>query len=160
MKIVITGLFFLITGGFTIQESKEIDFVLVVDGTIITGGVSNLRMLVKNDNKEYRISAKYYPGSLTLNNSDYEKLISSNTTTIELSFSVVVEQKGKWKDYDYIIPYEKGWFNERYNVLNIYNLNKRKYKKKHRAIDKDGHYSFSIDLGHYSVFNIKTINKG
>jgi hypothetical protein len=63
------------------EKNKTITFVLVIDDE-----VCKYYFLVNSENSHDKILATYYPGTLSLNKEDYEKLISDNTKSIYLKY--------------------------------------------------------------------------
>lgn len=152
-------LIFMIIGFFTTfislsQELKEIDFVIVVDDEVINA-VQGLTIQIKEKNNEVvSISPNYHPGSLSFDNSIYDKLQTEDVESVKIVFSYSQNCKKKIVNYFYEISYNRKWFKEPFNVLKIFNLDKRKYRKKYKLLNENVNYSLSLDLGSYSVLKI------
>jgi len=137
------------------QEYKELDMVIVIDD-IVANNIENLKIKLKNMDGDYlTITPKYHPGSLLIKQSQYETIMSEDIKSIEIIFSYNGEYKGELKGYYYAINYGKKWLKEPFNILSIYNLDKRKYRRAYEPIRVDAKYSASIDFGHYSILNLK-----
>jgi len=137
------------------QEEKEFDIVIVIDD-VVANNVENLKMKLTDIRGDYfTVSPKYHPGSFIVKQSQYEKMMSEDIKSIEITFSYNSEHKGKSKGHYYTINYGKKWLKEPFSVLSIYNLDKKKYKRLYEPINSDVKYSVSIDFGHYSILNLK-----
>ncbi|WP_340067300.1 hypothetical protein [Ascidiimonas aurantiaca] len=137
------------------QEEKEFDIVIVIDD-VVANNVENLKMKLTDTRGDYfTVSPKYHPGSFMVKQSQYEKMMSEDIKSIEITFSYNSEHKGKSKGYYYTINYGKKWLKEPFSVLSIYNLDRKKYKRLYEPINSDVKYSASIDFGHYSILNLK-----
>ena len=109
------------------QESSQVDLVIMVDDQIVVAPQS-LKLISQKDG--LNISPNYHPGNLSMPKSKYADLISKDYESLNLVFSYTKECKGKTKDYFYEIPFSTKWLKESFIVLNIYNFDNRKFKKK------------------------------
>ncbi|WP_421807404.1 hypothetical protein [Flagellimonas sp.] len=148
----------LIIGSFCVsfgQEEKEFDIVIVVDD-IVANNLENLKMKLTDTNgDDLTVSPKYHPGSFMVKQSQYEKMMSDDVKSIEITFSYNSEHKGKLKGYYYTINYGKKWLEEPFSVLSIHNLDRKKNRRLYEPVKSDAKYSASIDFGHYSILNLK-----
>ncbi|MGV0829118.1 hypothetical protein ACTS9C_09620 [Empedobacter brevis] len=65
-----------------------------------------------------------------MNSSDYDKLLLKNIETIYLKFSYSETCNGNTEYYDYEIEdFKLNWLDHDYIVLNVYNTNKKAYKR-------------------------------
>ncbi|MFH6988659.1 hypothetical protein ACHRVW_13030 [Flavobacterium collinsii] len=142
-KIFIMCFLLLSTKNLVAQETKNLSFILVVDDQIVSTQ-SNLTFIVTSDISTENISAQYYPGTLVLKKLDYEKIISPFTKTIYLKYRNTVYIDGKSNYYDFEIEYQKSLLQDLYNILKIYNLNCKKYKKKFEPLSPTKNYTFEI----------------
>lgn len=147
-------LFFFATYNAVSQESQEIDFIITVDDKIVNA-VQGLKIKAENHNGVFYISPSYYPGNLSMDKNSYDKLISKETKSMKITFSYSEERKGNLENYFYEIDYDNKWFNELFNILKIYNLDNRKYRKIYEPSTKNSYYSFSLDFGSYGILNLK-----
>lgn len=131
------------TKNLVAQETKNLSFILVIDDQIISTQ-SNLTFIVSSDISTENISAQYYPGTLALSKLDYEKLISPSTKAIYLKYRNTVYTDGKSNYYDFEIEYQKGWLQDLYNILRIYDLNCKKNKKKFEPLSPTKNYTFEL----------------
>ncbi|MCD0465969.1 hypothetical protein [Flavobacterium sp. ENC] len=142
-KIIIICFLLLITKNLVAQEIKNLSFVLVVNDEIVSIR-SKLTFIVTTDISTENLTAIYYPGTLSLNKLDYEKLISPSTKTIYLKYHDTVYIDGKANYYDFEIEYQKGWLQDLYNILRIYDLNCKKNRKKFEALSPTKNYTFEL----------------
>lgn len=149
MKIVYFIIFFFVQITFS-QSNKEIDLIVVINDEVVTN-LQNLKLIINSDKDGSIISPLYHPGSLVLTSKQYEVLISDTTKSIELSFAYI----GKEKSTNYKMIYGKKWLEERFAILKIYDLNKKKYKKMYEPITPESGFGASIDFGYYSILNVK-----
>lgn len=78
---------------------------------------------------------QYHAGNLSMEKSDYEKLIDPNIKKIEmeLKYSNIYEDEIYY--YDYKIDVKKGWFKNYFFILYIYNTDKKKYRKIYEPLE-------------------------
>jgi len=138
-------LMFLITINIYSQEIKNIDFIIVIDEEITTNSLG-IKFLItsKGGSREVEAVTGYYPGNISLKKSDYDDLISDETQKVILKFNYQTYIDGKSYYYRYEIEYNKLWLQDTYNILKIYNLDKRKYRKKLEPLSKDRNYTFEL----------------
>ncbi len=125
------------------QEMKNLSFILVVNDEIVNKK-SKLTFIIITETSTETLSALYYPGTLALDNFDYEKLISPTTKTIYLKYHDTVYVNGKANYYDYEIEYQKVWLQDLYNILRIYDLNCKKYRRKFEPLSQTKNYTFEL----------------
>ena len=100
------------------------------------------------DGSEEIINIDYSPGSLSINNTDFDKLQSSRVKSFKLKFNYTEICKNDNIDYSYEIELKKGWIKHYYFVLKIYNTDKKKYKKLFNPIlDKNYTYEYYYPVG-------------
>lgn len=142
-KIIIIFILILSSKNLIAQETKKISFVLVVNEEVISKQ-SKLTFTLTTDNSTENISALYYPGTLTLNYSDYEKLISIATKSISLRYYDKVYLDNKTNFYDFEIEYQKSWLQDTYNILRFYDLSCKKNKKRFEPLSSTKNYTFEL----------------
>ena len=125
------------------DSNKKLDFIIVIDDNIATGSISTVQLKTKTEGEKV-ISANYYPGSLELKNSDYTKLMSESGS-IYLTFVYHEYDMNTQKNYSYELELKKPWFSDYYNIIRIYNLDKKKYKNKYKPLDKNRNYNFELE---------------
>lgn len=136
------------------QKNKTISFVLVIDDEVLNANV-NITFLVNSENSHDKILATYYPGTLSLNKEDYEKLISDNTKSIYLKYYQNNYINGKKKSCDFVIEYNKIWLQDLYNILRLYNLEEGKYKNKIEPLSKSKNYTFEVESSRGQMLRVR-----
>ena len=127
MKLLFISIFLALAGNTIAQ--KEINMILSVDEKIVFGEISQVKIIAKFENgREQKVSTNYFPGNLSISDSDYNLLLAEDVKFVFLAFSY--RDCGKKNiQHDYKIDIKKGWLKNYYYVLHIYNTNKEKYKK-------------------------------
>lgn len=143
-KIVVICLLFLSSNILIAQEElKSLNFVLVVNDEIVSK-ISKLTFIITTDVSTENITAKYCPGELSFNSSDYKKIISNETKSIYLKYSDIVYIDGKASNYNFEFEYQKKWLQDLYNILRIYDLTTKKNKNKFEPLSKNKNYTFEL----------------
>lgn len=132
------------------EVRKSLDLIIVIDDNIAVGSIVSLQIeLVSGASKE-AIAASYYPGSLSLTESDYDKLMSDSTKVINLKF-IHYEYVGQSQiTYNYDIELKREWLADYFNILRIYDLDKKKYKGKYSQIGNGKNYACEIESPSHS----------
>jgi len=157
MKNLFLFLFFSLLGFNNIlaqEKTKTISFVLVVDGEVLNAN-TNITFLINSENSEDKILATYYPGTLSLSQADYEKLISDNTKSMYLRYNQSNYTNGKINSCDFLIEYNKIWIQDTYNILRLYNLGKGKYKNKIEPLSKTKNYTFEVESSRGQMLRVR-----
>lgn len=114
-------------GGLAAQETVNVDCVVVVDGVALY--VGDFRILFTNESgKPDSIRAWYHPGNLSFDKDDYEKILLSSSVVLKISHSPY-DKKGRRKGYSYEIKVDKHFFEDSFFVIQIYNQDKRRYRR-------------------------------
>jgi hypothetical protein len=112
-------------------RTESLYFIITVDEKIAVGSIVSLKFEAISATNKTLITGSYYPGSLSLTENDYSRIMSDSTKTIRLKFTYY-EYVGKNQvAYSYDIELKKEWLNDFFNILHIYNLNKEKYKARY-----------------------------
>ncbi|ANH81954.1 hypothetical protein A8C56_14135 [Niabella ginsenosidivorans] len=127
MKKIIAYSLALLLSCIRLNAQKNIDLIISIDEKIVSS-ISGLNFIAVTLNGEERIQADYYPGHLSLSDSDYNKLLDTVTRTVYISFDYTEQQNTKQHLYHYQIDLKKGWLKHYYYILSIYNMTKRKYR--------------------------------
>lgn len=126
------------------QDKKELDFVVVIDEKV---WVTNtyFHIIANRATNADTIKANYHPGSLSISQLEYDKLISEEVKSIYLKFIYYEYVGSQQKVYNYEIEIKKPWLQDYFNILHIYNLDKKKYKKLYDPVEKSKNYTFELD---------------
>jgi|26BtaG_2_1085354.scaffolds.fasta_scaffold00031_2 hypothetical protein len=117
------------------SQSKQINFIIVVDGELSQIYSDQIKIL-DEQNVETIIKVNYQPGELSMTNQDYDKILSlsNNQITIKVRHIETVNDKTKHFDFE-ITDFNKNWLTKgTYFILYIYNTEKKKYRKLYNPI--------------------------
>ncbi len=154
-KIVIGLLFVLCVIDVNAQEhkKKELDFIIMIDGDIkLTYALPEIRF--KRNGVSETIITNYYPGNLSLEYVDYEKLIEDETVDIYIEFTYYEYIETEQRIYNYEIELKKPWLKDYYNILRVYNLDK-KSNKGFVPLNNDKNYTFELSSPSHTFLRIK-----
>ncbi|SEW53943.1 hypothetical protein [Chitinophaga arvensicola] len=127
------------------QVKKNLDLIIVIDEEISVGSLAQVHIKAVSATQEYVIKAGYYPGNLSMELSDYDRLMSEDIKTILLLFDHYEYSGGESEMTNFEIKLEKSWLLHRFNILRIYNLEKKKYAKLFFAPKSGKTYVFEMD---------------
>ncbi|SFD51474.1 hypothetical protein SAMN05518672_102256 [Chitinophaga sp. CF118] len=133
-----------LTNAYGQKESKNIDFVLLINEDVYNQ-YAKFKLIKYHNGKEEDVLATYWPGNLSIPIADYEKLLNENADSIFLSINDDRYIDGKESHDQYIIEYKKQWLEDTYNILRVYNLDKKKYAKLFNHTLKGKNYVYELD---------------
>jgi hypothetical protein len=134
---------------------KNFDFIIVINDNIAAGSIKSLQIEWVYASGKKVIVASYYPGNLSLTESDYSKLMSDSTKAINLNFTNYEYVGQKQGSHSYKIELKREWLGDYFNILRIYDLDKKKYKGEYSP-NKDGeNYAYEIESPSHSFRLIK-----
>jgi len=138
------------------QEIKHLDFIIVIDEQIVRESLG-IKFVIKDetDYQEIETTEGYRPGNISLKQIDYDKLTSNQTKTLYIKFNYQTYVGNESYYYNYEIEYNKIWLQDGYNILRIYNLDKRKYKKKFDPISVGKNYTFEVESPSHTFLRIR-----
>ncbi len=141
------------------DQRRNVNFVISIDGQIVVGSMIGFKIIAlsENDTREI-IEADYAPGNLSLEQSDYDKLLNENIKTILLAFEYTENCKNQKQTYSYEIDIRKGWLKHYYYVLHIYNTDKKRYKNVYDPLEGKT-YTFEFDYPGGSMIRVKKKSK-
>lgn len=152
-KIICVTLFLIGCHTAFSQNKKELDFVIVVDENVWITNTS-LQFVVNKTSSSDTIKATYHPGSLSIMQSEYNQLLSEETKSIYLKFVYYEYSSKNQKIHSYEIEIKKPWLQDYFNVLHIYNLDKKKYKKLPPARAGEN-YTYELDSPSHSFRRVR-----
>lgn len=137
---------------------KTLDFIIVIDDNISVGSIASLQIELMSANGREIVPASYYPGNLSLAENDYRKLFSDSVKFINLSFTyyAYIGQNQIADKYD--IELKKEWLRDYFNILRIYDLNKKKYKGRYSPNGLSKNYAYEIESPSHSFRLIEKKN--
>lgn len=120
----------LLISSYNAYTQKSIDFIISIDESVVSGSLSGIKIISVSENGAREvINVDYHPGSLSLIEADYKKLLDSSVKKIFLALNYIEYSNNKVKTYNYEIDLKKGWLNNLYFILYIYNTTKSRYKR-------------------------------
>lgn len=133
------------------QNCASLDFIIIIDNDIAITNIASIEITSIIDNGETLTYKPYYhPGHLRLDSTEINNLFASNIEQTILRFDYYLyDRKNTIKQYE--IEIKKEWFLDYYFILRIYNLDKRKYRKKYKRLSKDRNYTFEVDTPSHSM---------
>lgn len=123
---------------------KSLDFIIIVDENIAVGSIASLKIEAISATNKTLITGSYYPGSLSLMENDYYRIMADSTKTIRLKFTYYEYVGLNQITYSYDIELKKEWLNDYFNILHLYNLNKKKYKARYSPREVGKNYVYEI----------------
>jgi hypothetical protein len=144
-------LVFMIFGqAYAQDERKSLDLIIIIDGNIAVGSIASLQIERVTGKDKEGIAANYYPGSLSFTQADYGKLMSDSTKMINLKFTNYEYVGQNQTVYNYDIELKKEWLKDYFNILRIYDLNKKQYKGKYSPCGVGKNYAYEIESPSHS----------
>lgn len=138
------------------ENRKSFDFIVCVDEEIATSLTKPVIIAKQGTNVLKRIDISYHAGNLSLSSEDYNMLFSEQEITLFLQFDYYqYSSKGKQEIYNYEIEIGKNWFEKTFVILKIYNLDKKKYKKRLDPLSKDKNYTFDLETSEGQMIRIR-----
>ncbi len=126
------------------QKETKIDIILEIDNNTPICCISRVQLKAVGADEKY-FDASYYPGNLSLNSKDYAIVLSPQTEKIYLKFNYDEYIGGIQRVYNYEIEIKKQWLDDEFNILKIYNLDKKRYKGKIQPLDSSKAYNYELD---------------
>lgn len=156
-KFVFWALFLFVYQISMAQENiKKFDFIICVDEEIATSLTRPVIIAKQGVNVLKRIEISYYAGNLSLSSEDYNMIFSEQEITLYLQFDYYqYSSKGQQEIYNYEIEIGKNWFEKTFVILKIYNLDKKKYKKRLAPLSKDKNYTFDLETSDGQIIRIR-----
>jgi len=157
-SLAVWMVFVIFTQAYGQDIRKSFDFIIVIDDNIVVGSIASMQIeLVSGRGKEV-IAASYYPGNLSFAEGDYGKLMSDSTRAINLKFTNYEYTGQNQITYNYDIELKKEWLRGYFNILRIYDLDKKKYKAKYNPSGIGKNYAYEIESPSHSFRLIERKN--
>ncbi len=138
------------------EKIKSIDIIIFVDEEIVTSLSKPVIIAKEGKSVLKRIDISYHVGNLSLSAEDYYMIFSNQEKTLFIQFDYYqYSSKGKQEVYNYEIEIGKNWLKQTFVVLKIYNLDKKKYKKRFAPLSKDKNYTFELSTSEGQMLRIK-----
>ncbi len=138
------------------EKIKSFDIIIFVDEEIVTSLSKPVIIAKEGKSVLKRIDISYHVGNLSLSAEDYYMIFSNQEKTLFIQFDYYqYSSKGKQQVYNYEIEIGKNWLKQTFVVLKIYNLDKKKYKKRFAPLSKDKNYTFELSTSEGQMLRIK-----
>lgn len=138
------------------ENRKNFDFIVCVDEEIATSLTKPVIIVKQGTNVLKRIDINYHAGNLSLSSEDYNLIFSEQEITLFLQFDYYqYSSKGEQEIYNYEIEIGKNWFEQTFVILKIYNLDKKKYKKRLAPLSKDKKYTFDLETPEGQMIRVR-----
>ena len=139
--------------GYSQVIDKKINLIIVIDNEIAVGSIFVTNLYITDEvNNKLKIPVNYYPGSLTLPYSDYEKLVN-NARKVILRFDYYDYSGKQQQVYNYEFELNKEWLKEPFLIFNVFNIDKKQFRK-YPPLSKTQNYTFSITSPNYTFIRI------
>jgi len=138
------------------EKIKSFDIIIFVDEEIVTSLSKPVIIAKEGKSVLKRIDISYHVGNLSLSAEDYYMIFSNEEKTLFIQFDYYqYSSRGKQQVYNYEIEIGKNWLKQTFVVLKIYNLDKKKYKKRFAPLSKDKNYTFELSTSEGQMLRIK-----
>ena len=138
------------------EKIKSFDIIIFVDEEIVTSLSKPVIIAKEGKSVLKRIDISYHVGNLSLSAEDYYMIFSNQEKTLFIQFDYYqYSSRGKQQVYNYEIEIGKNWLKQTFVVLKIYNLDKKKYKKRFAPLSKDKNYTFELSTSEGQMLRIK-----
>lgn len=142
MKQSITILFWVLFLNCNGQERASYNWIITIDDELVITPESTHFRVLNKDSKDTFFLFWYIPGDLSVerNNLDLLTPDSINIKNIEFWYN----------SHFYSIKVEPSWFNKHYFILRIYNLDKKKYRRRFEPFEKGANFTYEFDIPGFS----------
>jgi len=124
---------FMLTSYYT--QCKKLNLLIMIDDEpSLTISNFHINLPQSIEKKVY----KYVVGTIELDDVFYKNLSSVTSENINVDFGAIITDKVSVSKYSINIP--KVYFNQEYIIINIFNLDKKKYKKRFSKFSKNDEY--------------------
>lgn len=144
MKLLISTLLLIMSLINNKPKTVDINFIIMIDGELPIGTIARTHFKIQMiDGTAETIPFLYEPGFLRLNESDFKKINSDSVRSVTMLFVHYEEGSIEQGADKYEIDFDRRWFFERYTVLKLYDLKKKRYKKIFTPL-KNRNYTFEV----------------
>lgn len=134
-------------------QTTEMNFIIMVNGKLHEGILSNVHLLIKDEGKIEKIEAIYIPGSLSF---DADNITNVDSVFIVFNHSIFCNDEHILVNYE--IPFLPLWLEYSYLILRVYDLGHGEYKNVFKPLSRDKNYNYELDYPGGSIKRIM-INK-
>ena len=143
----------ILTSKNSFSQNKNFNIALVLNEELLINVEGGKIKHIHNDN----LYGSYVPGNIQLGEDVYKGVMRGEK--YYFAFTVVLDYEKNIRKY-YEIELIKAMLEHESNrssfcVIEIFDLDIKKYKKKYNPIDKDKNYSYNVILPSYSIIRLK-----
>ena len=151
MKNKMLLLVFMLISQISISQNKNFNIIMVLNDKLLVN-IENIK--IRDEHENTFQSVGYVPGNLSLDEQMYSEIVRSGEKYF-LTFMVVEDYKKDIRN-SYEIQLENALFEHNdsmsfFCVIEIFNLNIKKYKKRYKPLSKDRNYSYNLLFPSYSI---------
>lgn len=130
-------------------QCKRFNILIMIDEQpCLTVGNFYIDIPSSTERKEF----KYIVGSVDVNEDFYADLLRSSSQNVNINFEAIIPDKAFTSKYTINLP--KTFLYHEYIIINIYNLDKKKYRRKYAKLIKDSkEYYVVIKTPHTMKFD-------
>ncbi|MDF2932637.1 MAG: hypothetical protein K0R36_1968 [Chryseobacterium sp.] len=141
-KYIYLGLFFLTN--YVFSQNQKINMIILIDERICTS-IYDFRISDPKTNVEI-ITGKYLPGDLIFDLKNYNELKKYDVIDYKISFDAILNiDKDIVSKRSFNLEIPKFFLYKDYIIVNIFNLNKKVYKKKYSKLAKNKEYYVIVE---------------
>lgn len=148
-KYVTLVVFFCSSCFFVQSQDKCLSFIIVIDDEIAIGSIFDVRINAVTGEDSFVIKTSYYPGNLQVDFDSKPEITQDDVTNLFLIFSWNNYEGGKHRILNYEVEIKKEWLNEKFCILRVYNLYKKRYKNAFYLNDVSKGFLFELDSPSY-----------
>lgn len=130
-KKILTLICFFILITFNAQCKRFNIIVMIDEQPCLTVNDFYINIPPSMENNEF----KYVVGSVDVSDNFYANLLNTSSQNINIGFRAVIPNKVFASKY--IINFPKSYLYHEYIIINIYNMNNKKYRRKYLNLVKD-----------------------
>jgi hypothetical protein len=156
--ILISLLFFIACCSYSQMGSNQsVNFIIAIDQKIPFQGEVNLRFEIEEESKKDTFIIEYTPGNISLNESVFKRVKSESVESITLLMRYMRQCNGEVKSYSYRIEFKKGWLQNSFTVLRLYNLDSKENRKIFYPLEGK-EYTYEVDTPNGSQTRVRKRN--
>ncbi len=132
-KVLILACSFILTTYYS--QCKKLNILIMIDEEPCLT-VNNFYINIPPSTE--KIEFKYTVGSVDISDNFYTSLLNTSSQNINIGFEAIIPNKVFVSKYLVNLP--KVYLNQEYVIINIFNLDKKKYRKRFSKIAKNDKY--------------------
>jgi hypothetical protein len=107
---------------------------------------TNLKIEIRDTGSPNQtINGLYYPGNLSFEKGEYEKLLAAKGDSMTLVVDYKEQGKNESRHQVFELPFSINWLDHYFMIMRVYNLDNKKYKGVFDPLDKKRNYTYELD---------------